>query len=591
MQKGVTLLDRGCRFAVWAPHADEVFILGTFNDWNDHAHPMEKDDHGVWHAEIPEAKAGDEFRYRILSGGNVLSRLDPYARRLTNSAGNVIIPKEIPGRKPGRFDPPPLHERVIYELHIGTFGKTGTEPGPGDLKGAIERLGHLRELGVNVIEIMPVTEYPGSYSWGYNPAHIFAIGSEYGTPHSFRDFVRQAHDLGMAVIVDVVFNHLGPSDLDIWRFDGWYENEGGGIYFYNDDRAKTPWGDTRPDFGRDEVREYIRDNALMWIEDYGVDGLRWDATAYIRNVNGGDGDPGDLPDGWNLMQWINGELKQKRPESFNIAEDLQNNAKLTTPQQDGGAGFDAQWDARFVHPIRAALIESEDAQRDMDAVRDAISHRFDGNAFERVIYTESHDEVANGKARVPEEIDPGHAASWDARKRSTLGAALVFTAPGIPMIFQGQEFLEDDWFHDQDPLDWTKKEHHAGIFRLYADLIALRRNVAHNTRGLCGQHVSVYHVNNNDKVIAFHRWDQGGPADSVVMVANFSTHPRQDYRIGFPESGRWAVRFNSDSRHYDGEFGDEGSAEVHATENTRDGLPAEGSVGIAPYSALLLSQD
>jgi 1,4-alpha-glucan branching enzyme len=209
----------------------------------------------------------------------------------------------------------------------------------------------------------------------------------------------------------------------------------------------------------------------------------------------------------------------------------------------------------------------------------------------RQLYTESHDEVANGKARVPEEIDPGHAESWAARKRSTLGAAIVFTAPGIPMLFQGQEFLEDDWFHDQDPLDWSKKERYAGIFRLYKDLIALRRNKAGHTRGLCGQEVSVHHVNNNDKVIAFHRWDQGGPADSVVVIANFSAHRKQEYLIGFPAEGKWAVRFNSDSRFYDGEFSDTGSAEVIATADERDGLSSVGTIDIAPYSAIILSQE
>jgi len=591
MQKGVTVLDQGCRFVVWAPNADEVYVVGSFNDWTDDAHPMTRTDEGVWHVEIAEAKPGDEYRYRIVTAGEVLSRTDPYARRLQQASGNVVIPNPIPGHEPGRFQPAPLNELVIYELHIGTFGKKGEEHGPGDLAGAIERLDHLQELGVNAIEVMPVAEFPGVSSWGYNPSHIFAIESDYGSPRSFRDFVRRAHDLGMAVLVDVVYNHLGPSDLDVWRFDGWHENEGGGIYFYNDVRATTPWGDTRPDYGRTEVRDYIRDNALMWISDYGVDGLRWDATSYIRNVHGADGGSGDLPDGWSLMRWVNEALRAARPDVITIAEDLRNNPDMTRTSNDGGAGFNAQWDGQFVHPIRQALIAADDAHRDMGAVRDAVLHRFYLNAFERVIYTESHDEVANGKARVPEEVDPGHAASWAARKKSTLGAALIFTTPGVPMLFQGQEFLEDDWFHDQDPLDWSKKDQYHGIFRLYADLIALRRNLQETTRGLCGQEVSVHHVNNEEKIIAFHRWDQGGPRDTTVIVANFSTQPKDTYQIGLPAEGRWVVRFNSDSRSYDGEFSDFGPAEVHATPLDYDGLPAVGHVALAPYSALILSQD
>lgn len=259
--------------------------------------------------------------------------------------------------------------------------------------------------------------------------------SEYGAPRALRDFVDAAHDLGIAVIVDVVYNHFGPSDLDLWQFDGWSENGMGGICFYNDWRAHTPWGDTRPDYGRREVRAYIRDNALMWLRDYDADGLRWDMTALIRNVHGRNDDPGgDLADGWSLMQWVNREIKKVKPHAIIIAEDLQNNSFLTRASPDGGAGFDAQWAAPFVHAVRAALIAADDAARDMGAVRDAILHRYYLNAFERVIYAESHDEVANGKARVPEEVDPGRAASWAAKKKSALGAALVFTAPNIPIL-------------------------------------------------------------------------------------------------------------------------------------------------------------
>ena len=125
---------------------------------------------------------------------------------------------------------------------------------------------------------MPVMEFAGDFSWGYNPAHIFAVESGYGGPDALKDLVKQAHRRGLALIVDVVYNHFGPSDLDLWQFDGWSENGKGGIYFYNDDRSSTPWGDTRPDYGRDEVRRFIHDNAMMWFYDFHVDGLRFDMT-------------------------------------------------------------------------------------------------------------------------------------------------------------------------------------------------------------------------------------------------------------------------------------------------------------------------
>ncbi|MDY0093874.1 MAG: alpha-amylase family glycosyl hydrolase [Candidatus Vecturithrix sp.] len=592
IHKGAAPYKDGCRFAVWAPHADEVFVVGTFNDWNQTAHPMSRTPDGVWESDVPGARPGDEYRYRIVTAGEEYLRIDPYARQVTNSIGNTIITDVSREDKSDHFKLPALHEMIIYELHIGTFGKQGGKSGPGTLEGAIDRLSYLRELGINAVEVMPLAEFAGGYSWGYNPAHIFAIESDYGAPRTFREFVDEAHRLGIAVILDVVYNHLGPTDLDLWQFDGWNENDKGGIYFYNDWRAETPWGETRPDYGRQEVRDYIRDNAVMWIQEFGVDGLRWDMTAFIRNVHGRNDDPeSDLPDGWSLMQWVNNELKEVNAETVTIAEDLQDNPFLTKRQGDGGAGFDTQWAALFVHTVRAALIAAEDADRSMEAVRNALLHRYDLNAFERVIYTESHDEVANGKARVPEEIDPGKASSWAAKKKSTLGAVLVLTAPGIPMIFQGQEFLEDDWFHDQDPLDWTKKDRFAGIVQLYKDLIALRLNRDDLTKGLSGQEIDVYHVNEDEKVIAYHRWETGGPGDSVVVAANFSSAPRENYAIGLPAEGEWIVRFNSDSQDYNEEFGGLGVSSIQAEAAEKDGLPAQTTVSIGPYSAIILSQE
>ena len=591
-QKGVTPYKDGSRFTVWAPYADDVFVIGTFNNWDKSSHRMNKTSDGWWSIDIPEATQSSEYRYRIINAGNEYLRIDPYARRVTSSVGNSIITKPYDAKKGEKFNTPALNEMVIYELHIGTFGKQGEQPGPGDLEGAIDRLTYLKELGINAVEIMPLAEFAGGYSWGYNPSNIFAVESDYGAPRTFKEFVDEAHRLGIAVIVDVVYNHLGPNDLDLWQFDGWSENDRGGIYFYNDWRATTPWGETRPDYGRKEVRGYIRDNALMWFREYGVDALRWDMTAFIRNVHGRDDDSeSDLPDGWSLMQWVNKEIRKYNPPAFTIAEDLQNNPYMTRDQKDGGAGFSTQWAAPFVHSVRAALIGAEDAYRDMDAVLNAILHRYYLNAFERVIYTESHDEVSNGKARIAEEVDPGKASSWAAKKKSTLGAVLVFTAPGIPMIFQGQEFLEDDWFHDQDPIDWKKKDRFVGILQLYKDLISLRLNHGGRTKGLTGQEVDVYHVSQDDKIIAWHRWESGGPHDSVVIVANFSSHPHEDYVIDLPATGEWTVRFNSDSRYYDKDFGDFGNYAVQSRATQENRLPAQSKVSVAPYSALILSQE
>jgi 1,4-alpha-glucan branching enzyme len=415
-------------------------------------------------------------------------------------------------------------------------------------------------------------------------------------------FVKSAHQAGLGVILDVVYNHFGPSDLDLWQFDGWSENGTGGIYFYGDWRAETPWGATRPDYGRLEVRRFIRDNALMWLEEYRVDGLRLDMTLFMRNVRG-NGDPGsDLPDGWSLVQWINREVQQRYPGRITIAEDLQDDDRITQSVDQGGAGFTTQWAARFVHTVRAAVITPDDEQRSLDSVREALEGRFNGDPFQRVIYSESHDEVANGKSRIASEIDPHDPCSWFAQKRTTLAAALVLTAPGIPMLFQGQEFLEDGWFQDSVPLDWHKSEEFSGLVRMYRDLIHLRLNRSGCTRGLSGSGVHTFHQNQADLVLAYHRWHQGGPGDDVVIVANFSHLARENYQLGFPSPGTWRLRLNSDWDGYSRAFGNQACSDVvagvepsdpsNATGTVaRDGFPALGTVAIGPYSVLVFSQD
>jgi 1,4-alpha-glucan branching enzyme len=313
---------------------------------------------------------------------------------------------------------------------------------------------------------------------------------------------------------------------------------------------------------------------------------------YIKSIDGNEGNPAnDIPEGWSLMQWINGEMQQRFSGKISIGESMRNNPWITKEVGAGGAGFNAQWDAEFVHPVRQAVIARDDASRDMGEVSKAIEHRYDLDVFRRVIYTESHDEIANGRARVPEEIWPGKVDSWFSKKRSTLGAAIVLTSPGIPMIFQGQELLEDRWFQDKDPIDWSRIEGENGILSMYRDLIALRRNQSGVTRGLCGQNTHIYHIDNEAKLIAFHRSDKQGPKDSVVVVVNMTNQNRDGYVIGFPRPGLWKARFNSDSYNYGPNFANHPTADVKTRGEGSDGLPCSGEIGIGPYTVVIFSQD
>lgn len=579
---GCLIHEQGAAFRVWAPHANAVHLIGTFNDWDEDATPLEPEGNGHWYVDVPGVKPGDEYLYLIVNGEQRLRRIDPYARQVTNSVGNTVVHDPEFDWQDDDFVLPPFNELVIYEMHIGTFNSPDQDV--GTFADAGRKLSYLRKLGVNAIQIMPLAEFAGDYSWGYNPAHIYAVESCYGGPRELKKLVRLAHQHGIGVILDVVYNHFGPSDLSLWQFDGWSEHGNGGIYFYNDHRRHTPWGDTRPDYGRGEVRSFIHDNAQMWIKDYHMDGLRYDMTLYIRSIDGSDAS--EIPEGWSLAQWINRSLAADFPQVITIAEDLQNNQWLTKSPGEGGAGFNSQWDAGFVHPIRAVVQAPEDWQRSMASVRDAIYHRYNGDAFQRVVYSESHDEVANGKQRVPSEISPDDPTGLYAQKRSTLASAITLTAPGIPMLFQGQEFLRFGWFDDGNPVDWDQADEFRGIIRLYHDLIALRLNREGLTAGLTGQHVDVHHVNDQDKVIAYLRWKES-PEDAVLVVANFANRAWDDYRLGVPGAGRWECVFNSDSAAYSEEFSDAEVVSGEADTVARDGQPASLSMKLPAYSALV----
>ena len=334
--------------------------------------------------------------------------MDPYVTKVAHSGGNlngVIDSPATPYASPG-YSTPSGNELVIYEMHIRTFVagngavkdkqgnpiKTADGEFIGSFDSAKTKLDYLRDLGINAIELMPLGEFTGDISAGYNPAYIFAIEDEFGGPDGFRHFVNAAHQRGIAVIVDVVYNHLGDSAGDMWQFDGWQENGKGGIYFYNDWRSKTDWGDTRFDYGRGEVRRYLRDNAMRWVQERFADGLRWDSVGSMRNVYDQNNDPAnDIPDGWSLCQWINSEIEGAQPWKLSIAEDMKDNEWITKPQGEGGAGFSAQWGAGFVNILRESLTAMEDSARDVSAVASMLTQTFNGDAFERVIFTESHD--------------------------------------------------------------------------------------------------------------------------------------------------------------------------------------------------------
>ena len=580
---------------MWAPFADAVAVTGDFTNWSEAGLPMSRGSQGCWYADVEHAEAGQEYKYLITKNDAVLKRNDPRALQLTASEDSSVIvdPSYEWGADDYRLPPP--EQMVVYELHVGTFVRN--DPAlSGTFHDAITKLDYLADLGVNVIEVMPCNAVWMDRWWGYTPDNIYAVEAAYGGRRALMDFVKAAHQHGIGVMLDVVYNHLNKdAGLDLWQFDGWSEHpDTGGIYFYNDDRAHTPWGDTRPDYGRPEVRGYIVQNAQMWLRDCHVDGLRVDSVVHIRNTEGQNNDPAhDLPDGWKLLQEINQGARKAKQQGFTVAEDLQGNAWITKPVSDGGAGFSAQWDLAFADILREELGPQAHDRPNIGKMRLVVGGRTNDNPVERVIFTDSHDTdaAANGGERFDEAIDPDAPEGLKARRRTALAAAILFTSPGVPMLFQGQEFESSGAFSHYAALDWAKAEQSLGILALYKHLIALRLNRYGHTAGLLGPNVDIFLVDADSGVVAYHRWDKGGARDDVVVVANFSDSEAENYEFSFPAAGTWRARLSTDWDGYGQGLTNVTPEAVEARADPHNDKHFIGAVTIAPQSVLIFSQD
>lgn len=578
---GVTLHRNKAVFQVWAPFAKSVSVCVPYVGHDlSNQRAMTPEGGGYWSVEIEGVEPGQTYRYLIDTGTELLHRNDPRARVLTDSDnGASVIASNDFEWSDKEFTPPPFNQQIIYELHIGTFNRKDASS-QGTFYDAIERLDYLKELGVNMIELMPVTSMASSNGWGYNTSDIFSIENSYGGRHGCMEFVNECHKRGIGVIVDVVYNHFLSSTL--WQYDGWSENGRGGIYFYNDERGDTPWG-SRPDYGRPEVREFILDNVAMWYNEFHIDGMRLDSTIYLRNTEGHNDDPAhDIPDAWTLLQAITTLAHKIKPEAIMIAEDISANSFITKPVSEGGCGFDAQWQLHFPNAIRHAI--GVEAKYYAD-IKTELQHTYNGNAFDKVIFSDSHDTAANGGVRINEAVTPGNSGSVFARQRVLLADAITLTAPGIPLLLQGQEFMQEGAFNDWQELDWDKAEQFAGIVLAHRHLIDLRVDKHGFTAGLTGQSIALFHQDDTNAILGYHRWDKGGVRDDTLVIVNFSDREFDDYLIRLPLGGTWQCRFNSNWHDYGKDFS-ESSVDARTC---RDGNVI--SVPVKPYGVLIFSQD
>ena len=577
----------GVTFRVWAPNASAVSVRGQFNGWNETV--MTKDPAtDYWSVTESLARPGQEYKYFLRWAGNSNGtwKVDPRAVWILN--GNGVIYDH------GNFDwgnvtapSIPVGRQVAYEMHVGTFNDPNPNDGrPGTFGDAIKRLDYLQRLGVNVIALMPINEFGGDRSWGYNPENVFAIESAYGGPEEFKKFVKAAHQRGMAVQVDLVHNHYNPSSDGLWEFDG-----PANVYFYAGDRASTDWG-PRPDFDRPEVQRFIRDHAKLLLERFRVDGFRWDSPENILGYQA-SGVYQVLPAGKSLMASIHQMIRAEFPGTWSVAETVNLLKVRATPDGDllsvpnAADSFHGHWNYGFYYDVINGFTQTPS---DLSRFTNNLTSWSDGPGY-RVIFSDNHDKAGGQHniekgipaLRLASRIDSNNPLGLTARKKSLLSGVLTLTTPGVPMLFMGQEFQASGMFADTNPVIWTQASQQHEIFRGYRDLLALRSEFP-ALQNLDASATECFFDQVQGLLTCLRRGTD--PAGDVLLLMNFSDQAKTNLSASFPSSGPWYVRYNSDWKIYGVDFQDFGVAGNQLVV----GGTLQGTVSLAPWGAILLAK-
>lgn len=549
--------DGGTFFRVWAPNAVTAAVAGTFNAWNRFNRPLNNDG-DYWWRKTGSAQIGAEFKF-VFNGG--IWKPDPRSRyhdALDNNNSIVVDPLQYTFESTD-YQMPPWEDLVIYELHVGNFSGGGDGLGrQGDYRDVVDvHLDHLLDLGVNCVHVMPINEFPGTHSWGYNPINVWASEYDYGSPDDLKYMIDKLHANGIAVIQDIVWNHYSGNDNFLWHFDSLTQQ----LYF-DSPAVETPWG-SQGDFDLPELRDYYVDSAIAWLEEYNFDGFRMDATRFMRD-NGLF--PSGQPAGWQLMREMNDAIDQRKINAISIAEELPNTIAITNSTSSGGAGFDSQWHDQYKNDVRQEIIDAAFGDPEIWKIRDAFLASGFFPYTKLVRYIESHDEPGNGR-RLAVDIDSSNPQSYWAKARSRMVQGLTFFVPGIPMFFMGAEWNEDrKW--DSDPngaIDWGKATSNADFLTFFQDAIAVRRANC-GFRSDAGS--NVYGVTSrfeNDNLFIFTR----GTGQELLVIANFGNTNYQNYAINFPRAGTWYEILNSQASVYGGNGqGNGGSVTAGGGSNT-----------------------
>lgn len=544
-------------FCLYAPNARKVYVSGTFNSWNATNIPMKLTrDRSMWWVSVNNTSPGQEYKFVIEKhDGTRVWIPDPAARKQKHSTGNSVIVSQ--SYSWSTWSRPSSANYIIYQIHIRTFYTNGSDyNGWGTFTTAINRFNYLTNLGVTAIEPLPIQEFAGDISWGYNYVFHYAPETSYAGGGStaaltniitLKNFVNEAHKRGLAVILDLVFNHQGASDDPIAMFDPASDWNNPQTYWYS---GSTPWG-PRFNYSNPMVSKFLVDSARYFMEFFRVDGFRFDATAYIND--------------WGFLQYVTTRLRSIDTNVVLIAEHLPNDAWVTRKVSAGGAGFNSQWNVNMSHELKKLFIYGPSSV-DVNTIASCVVADYlnngldnqDPNGLFAVQYHVSHDEAANGKQRP--SADLVNRGSWgnseyDAQGQMITAIATAVMARGIPMLFYGEEFLEgywsdnQKWFTDTKPITWANlsKVRATNTMRAVRDLNFIRRNNA----AVKFNQIGIIHVNNTAKVLSFRRGYGTGSGDIYVII-NYNKTSYSSYGIPFPSSGTWQLIF----AHPSGAYGD-----------------------------------
>ncbi len=551
----------GVTFAVWAPNARRVSVVGDFNNWDGRRHMMRlRPECGVWEIFVPHLAIGDLYKFEVMTqDAVVLLKSDPYAFRAElrpNSASIVHGMQSVSPSTEARKQANALDAPIsIYEVHLGSWRIPMQDNKPWftyrDL--AHQLIPYVKELGFTHIELLPLHEHPLDESWGYQPVGLYAPTSRYGTPDDLRYFVETAHDNGIGVILDWVPGHFPIDPHGMEKFDGTC------LYEHADPREgfHPDWNVLIYNYGGREVRNFLVGNALYWIERFGIDGLRVDAVAsmlyrdysrepgeWIPNQYGGR----ENLEAISFIRRMNEVIGIERPEAITMAEESTSFPGVSRPTYHGGLGFHFKWNLGWMHDTLAYMKEDPLHRKyHHDKMRFGIMYAYSEN----FVLPLSHDEVVHCKGSILSRM-PGDEWQRFANLRAYYG--FMWGYPGKKLLFMGGEIGQYNEWHANGSLDWHLLQYpvHLGVQRLIRDLNQVYRHhpalyrLDFDYRGF----EWIVHDDFNNSVFAFLRKDEN--ENFVIVVSNFTPIPRNNYHIGVPQSGTYVEILNTDAEIYAG---------------------------------------